>query len=305
MKLLYITSLSGRRINGFMRSAIYAANEMGIDFTMACNMDMADKEGYEDDCKQYGIKTIHIDFDRNPLSKKNLLAYRQLCAEIHRGGYDAVHCNTPIGGLLGRICAHKEHVPTIIYQAHGFHFWTGAPLKNWLLYYPVERVLARYTDNVACVGPRITDLNGNIVAPFIDRPNRWSQTIGISSARKKRESHKYESGKVYRVYGCCMLLKNKPLHEVDYMDERTFLFYEEDILAERLSKIGAYSYYCANTDIVHLESMTVNKEHGERSKEKTDIALRSMDLYLREYLHYDPISRKACEAVRKLILRLR
>ena len=91
MKLLYITSLSGRRINGFMRSAIYAANEMGIDFTMACNMDMADKEGYEDDCKQYGIKTIHIDFDRNPLSKKNLLAYRQLCAEIHRGG---VRCSS-------------------------------------------------------------------------------------------------------------------------------------------------------------------------------------------------------------------
>ena len=164
---------------------------------------------------------------------------------------------------------------------------------------------AEADDNVACVGPRITDLNGNIVAPFIDRPNRWSQTIGIASARKKRESHKYESGKVYRVYGCCMLLKNKPLHEVEYMDERTFLFYEEDILAERLSKIGAYSYYCANTDIVHLESMTVNKEHGERSKEKTDIALRSMDLYLREYLHCDPISRKACEAVRKLILRLR
>ena len=85
MKVLYITSLSGRRINGFMRSAILAAKELGIDFTMACNMDGADKERYEEDCRSYGIKTIHVDFERNPLSKKNVTAYKQL-SEIIRGG---------------------------------------------------------------------------------------------------------------------------------------------------------------------------------------------------------------------------
>ena len=42
MKLLYVTSLSGVRINGFMRSAIVAAKSLGIEFTMACNMDDAD-----------------------------------------------------------------------------------------------------------------------------------------------------------------------------------------------------------------------------------------------------------------------
>lgn len=57
-----------------------------------------------------------------------------------------MHCNTPIGGVLGRICAHKAQTPTVIYQAHGFHFWSGTPLKNWILYYPVERVLAHWTD---------------------------------------------------------------------------------------------------------------------------------------------------------------
>ena len=51
MKLLYITSLSGKRINGFMRSALVAAKKVGLDVTMACNMDMADKEGYAQDCK--------------------------------------------------------------------------------------------------------------------------------------------------------------------------------------------------------------------------------------------------------------
>lgn len=85
MKLLYVTSLSGRRLNGFMRSAVIAARELGIDFTIACNMDMADKEGYEEDCKNYGIKTIHVDFDRNPLCKKNITAYRNLL-KIMKGG---------------------------------------------------------------------------------------------------------------------------------------------------------------------------------------------------------------------------
>ena len=57
-----------------------------------------------------------------------------------------MHCNTPIGGVLGRICAHKAQTPTVIYQAHGFHFWKGAPAKNWLMYYPIECFLAHYTD---------------------------------------------------------------------------------------------------------------------------------------------------------------
>ncbi len=65
---------------------------------------------------------------------------------LQKRHFDIVHCNTPIGGVLGRICAHKAQVPCIIYQAHGFHFWKGAPLKNWLLYYPVEKRLARKTD---------------------------------------------------------------------------------------------------------------------------------------------------------------
>ena len=68
-----------------MHSAILAAKELGIDFTMACNMDGADKEGYEEDCKTYGIKAVHVDFARNPLSEKNITAHKQL-SEIIRGG---------------------------------------------------------------------------------------------------------------------------------------------------------------------------------------------------------------------------
>lgn len=160
MKLLYITGLSGKRINGFMRSAILAAKEMGIDFTMVSNMSMADKEGYKEDCKEYGIKTLHIDQDRNPLGKSNKKAYDQLCTIILRGGYDIIHCNTPTGGVLGRLCAHKidkerakrgQKPIYVIYQAHGFHFWKGAPKKNWLVFYPVEKFLAHWTNMLVTI----------------------------------------------------------------------------------------------------------------------------------------------------------
>lgn len=86
MKLLYVTGLSGKRINGFMWSAILAAKKMGIDFTMVSNMTMADKEEYKEDCMEYGIKALHIDLDRNPLSRSNKKAHDELCKIIVRGG---------------------------------------------------------------------------------------------------------------------------------------------------------------------------------------------------------------------------
>lgn len=67
---------------------------------------------------------------------------------------------------------------------------------------------AESEDKIACIGPKITDINGNIVAPYISRPTRWSQTVGMFSEKRKRDKQKLDSGKVYRVYGCCMLLKN-------------------------------------------------------------------------------------------------
>lgn len=147
MKLLYVTSQSGRRINGFMRSAIIAAKQLDIDFTIASNMDKADKELYIEDCETYGIKAKHIDFDRNPLAMKNYThAKKQLLDFMRQEKFDVVHCNTPIGGVIGRICAKEAKIPYVIYQAHGFHFWDGAPLKNWICYYSVERYLAHLTD---------------------------------------------------------------------------------------------------------------------------------------------------------------
>lgn len=165
--------------------------------------------------------------------------------------------------------------------------------------------IAEKEENVACIGPKITDINGSVIAPYVDRPTLWSQTIGIGVEKKKRMKHRFRSGMVYRVYGCCMLVKNNAMQKINCMDERTFLYCEEDILAERLLKIGAYCYYCADAEIMHLESMTINKEHGSRSKSKIDIMMKSMNLYLKEYRKYGIFSCFMCKAVRKVIMLVR
>ena len=59
--------------------------------------------------------------------------------------YTFVHAHSPIGGVIGRIIAKKYEIP-VIYTAHGFHFYDGAPKKNWLIYYPIEKELSRITD---------------------------------------------------------------------------------------------------------------------------------------------------------------
>jgi glycosyltransferase EpsD len=64
------------------------------------------------------------------------------------GGYDLIHCNTPVAGIVTRLVAAplRRRGTIVVYTAHGFHFYTGAPLLNWIVYYPLERAFAGLTD---------------------------------------------------------------------------------------------------------------------------------------------------------------
>lgn len=80
--------------------------------------------------------------------KSNYIAYRNLMNLLNKGDFEIIHCNTPIGGVLGRICGKFKGVNTIIYTAHGFHFYNGAPLFNRTIIKWVEMVLAHWTDAI-------------------------------------------------------------------------------------------------------------------------------------------------------------
>jgi glycosyltransferase EpsD len=92
-----------------------------------------------------------INIRRNPYDFKNIRAYFQL-KNILKNGYNIVHCHTPMGGVLGRLVVKNMRTkPAVIYTAHGFHFYKGAPLLNWILYYPIEKYFARFTDAIITI----------------------------------------------------------------------------------------------------------------------------------------------------------
>lgn len=93
-------------------------------------------------------KKHNIPFERSPFKTNNIKAYKQLKKLIEANDYKLVHCHTPMGGALARlasISARKRGLK-VLYTAHGFHFYKGASWKNWLIYYPVEKLLSRFTD---------------------------------------------------------------------------------------------------------------------------------------------------------------
>jgi glycosyltransferase involved in cell wall biosynthesis len=89
-------------------------------------------------CHDFPIK-------RKPFRFNNLRALWFLIKEFRKHKFELIHCHTPMGGALARIAGICTGQSLMMYTAHGFHFFTGAPFLNWLLYYPVEKILARYT----------------------------------------------------------------------------------------------------------------------------------------------------------------
>ncbi len=96
----------------------------------------------------YCDQHFKVDFNRSPYSFDNVRAYFQLKKILKREHYDLIHCHTPMGGVVTRLAAKnfRKKGTKVLYTAHGFHFYKGAPKRNWLLYYNMERFLARYTD---------------------------------------------------------------------------------------------------------------------------------------------------------------
>lgn len=95
------------------------------------------------------VTVYHINIQRNPISIKNLLAYFEIKKIINNRKYSIIHAHSPVGGVLARLSgrnSRNKFATKIIYTAHGFHFYKGAPKKNWIIYYPVEKFCSRFTD---------------------------------------------------------------------------------------------------------------------------------------------------------------
>ena len=144
-KVLFVATVVKTHIMEFHIPYLKMFKEMGWETAVAARNDY---ENPADCVIPYCDIYYNIPFERNPLKPGNLKAYKELKHIIDEGEYDIVHCHTPVGAMLTRLAAKqaRKKGTKVFYTAHGFHFYKGAPAINWILYYPVEKWLSRYTD---------------------------------------------------------------------------------------------------------------------------------------------------------------
>lgn len=144
MKILYTATVLSH-ICQFHLPYLQMLKAQGHEVHVAAHDNLAEKNGLQ---LKYTDKFIEIPFARSPASPDNLRAYKQLKKLINAEHYDVILCNTPMGGIVTRLAAKKARKSgtKVIYMAHGFHFYKGASKKAWLVFYPIEKYMARHCD---------------------------------------------------------------------------------------------------------------------------------------------------------------
>ena len=137
-------------IGQFHKPLMKLLKENGWEVHVAARDNLAEKDHLQ---LEYPDKVFNIPFRRSPFDPRNLKAYRILKKQLRAEHYDVIHCNTPVGGILGRLAAqpYRKRGTQVYYTAHGFHFYKGAPKKNWLIYYPIEKFMSRFTDKLITI----------------------------------------------------------------------------------------------------------------------------------------------------------
>lgn len=133
-------------VSHFEKNNIKILQELGYEVVVASNF-----EGYKGELEELNIEKIDIPFTRSPISLKNIKAFSKLNKYLKNNKLDLIHCHTPVGGVAGRVTGKWNKVPRIIYTAHGFHFFDGAPKINWIVYYPIEKILSKFTDTLITI----------------------------------------------------------------------------------------------------------------------------------------------------------
>lgn len=130
---------------GFFNSFIKELIDEGHTVDIATN----DIESKVPECYyKWNCNVYSIDCTRSPFHKGNITAIKQIKKIVQNGQYDIVHCHTPIAAACTRIACKnlRKTGVKVIYTAHGFHFYKGAPLLNWIVYYPIEKICSHFTD---------------------------------------------------------------------------------------------------------------------------------------------------------------
>lgn len=149
MRVLLVATVQSH-IGQFHKPLMRMLKENGWEIHVAARDNLAEKNGLQ---LEYPDRVFDVPFQRSPFDRRNLAAFKEVEKILAAEHYDVVHCNTPVGGIVARIAANKYRKTgtKVFYTAHGFHFYRGAPMKNWVIYYPVEKWMSRFTDKLITI----------------------------------------------------------------------------------------------------------------------------------------------------------
>ena len=143
-KILLVANVAKEHILKFHIPTIKMLKRCGWQVDVACKLDAPVL-----DCDH----AYDLPIERNPFHFKTLKAVLALRSIIGKNDYDIVYCHTVTGSLVARLAARpfRKKGVKIVYLAHGFHFYRGAPLKKWLVGFPMEWLLSKFTDTLITV----------------------------------------------------------------------------------------------------------------------------------------------------------
>ena len=150
-KKILITSTDVMMLQFLVPHVFYLQNQ-GYEVEVACS----NVENHVDELKDIfktKVKMHLVELKRNPMQISNIRGLLQLMKIIKAGSYDIIWTNEPVMGIMTRLAARvvRRKKVKIIYVAHGFHFYKGAPKKNWIVYYPIEKIFSLFTDEIVTI----------------------------------------------------------------------------------------------------------------------------------------------------------
>lgn len=186
-KALIYTSVASM-VEQFMQDNIRLLQNMGYQVEVACNFEEGntiDDEkilNFKESLTEKGVTYHQLPIPRDLKSLgKMKAAYnlsKRLFQETH---YDLIHFHSPIGAAIGRFAARqtRKKGTKIIYTAHGFHFFSGAPIFNWALFYPLEYLMSMYTDTLITINKEDYQRAQNLLTKDV----RYTPGVGIDTEK--------------------------------------------------------------------------------------------------------------------------
>lgn len=181
----------------------FLCNEMGCEVHIACDFEyMLDTDEtrtmlYIEELKNKGVILHKVCFDRNPMGRRNIRAYKELKSIVKNEKFELIHCHTPTASIITRLAARNARKlgSVVMYTCHGFHFHNTSPKKNWILYYPIERFFSKYCDYIVTINRE----DYNRAETFKAKNVRYIPGVGVDIRRIRntvvnKEAYKKEIG---------------------------------------------------------------------------------------------------------------